>query len=305
MWQMDESEWLVQRFEEHRAHLRAVAYRMLGSLSDADDAVQDAWLRLSRAGAGEIENLGGWLTTVVARVCLNVLRSRSVRREQPLDVHLPDPIITPEGQLQPEEEALLADSVGLALQVVLDTLAPAERLAFVLHDMFELPFEEIATMVGRTPAAARQLASRARRRVTGAEIRAPDADLTRQRQVVDAFFSAARGGDFDALVAVLDPGVVLRADFGARRTAASTVVQGAEAVARQALLGASPAAELHPALVNGAAGVVITMRGRPFAVMAFTVASGKIVGIDVIVDPERVRRVASAVLAAPDAESTR
>ena len=301
---MDDSEWLAQRFEEHRVHLRAVAYRMLGSLSEADDAVQDAWLRLSRAGAGEIENLGGWLTTVVARVCLNVLRSRNVRREQPLDVHLPDPIITPEGQLQPEEEALLADSVGLALQVVLDTLAPAERLAFVLHDMFELPFEEIATMVGRTPAAARQLASRARRRVTAAGIRAPDPDLTRQRQVVDAFFSAARGGDFDALVAVLDPGVVLRADFGARRTAASTVVRGAEAVARQALLGASPAAELHHALVNGAAGVVITMRGRPFAVMAFTVASGRIVGIDVIADPERVRRVASAVLAAPDGEST-
>jgi RNA polymerase sigma factor (sigma-70 family) len=293
---MDEKAWLAERFEEHRAHLRAVAYRMLGSLTEADDAVQDAWLRLSRSGAGEVENLGGWLTTVVARVCLNMLRARHVRREESLEVHLPDPVISTEGKLQPEEEALLADSVGLALLVVLDTLAPAERLAFVLHDMFELPFEEIAPMIGRTPAAARQLASRARRRVKGAEIPAPDPDLARQREVVDAFFLAARGGDFDALVAVLDPDVVLRADFGARRPAASTVIHGAAAVARQALLGANPAAKLHPALVNGAAGVVITMRRRPFAVMAFTVAEGKIVAIDVIADPERVRRIAAAVL---------
>ena len=296
---MDESKWLAERFEEHRAHLRAVAYRMLGSLTEADDAVQDAWLRLSRSGAGEVENLGGWLTTVVARVCLNMLRARQVRREESLEVHLPDPVISPEGELQPEVEALLADSVGLALLVVLDTLAPAERLAFVLHDMFELPFEEIAPMIGRTPVAARQLASRARRRVKGAEIPAPDPDLARQREVVDAFFLAARGGDFDALVAVLDPDVVLRADFGARRPAASTVIHGAAAVARQALLGASPAAKLHPALVNGAAGVVITLRGRPFAVMAFTVAAGKIVAIDTIADPERVRRIAAAVLNAP------
>jgi RNA polymerase sigma-70 factor, ECF subfamily len=296
MWQMDDTAWLADRFEEHRGHLRAVAYRMLGSLTEADDAVQDAWLRVSRAGADEIENLGGWLTTVVARVCLNVLRSRTVRREEPLEVHLPDPVVTPEGDLQPEEEALLADSVGLALQVVLDTLAPAERLAFVLHDMFELPFEEIALMVGRTPAAARQLASRARRRVKGAEIPAPDPDLARQREAVDAFFAAARGGDFDALVAVLHPDVVLRADFGPGRPGASTVIHGALAVARQARLGASPAAELHPALVNGAAGVAITMRGRPYAVMAFTVAEGKIVEIDVIADPERVRRIASAIL---------
>ena len=205
----------------------------------------------------------------------------------------------PEGELQPEEEALLADSVGLALLVVLDTLAPAERLAFVLHDMFELPFEEIAPMIGRTPVAARQLASRARRRVKGAEIPALDPDLARQREVVDAFFAAARGGDFDALVAVLDPDVVLRADFGPRRPAASTVIHGAAAVAGQALLGASPAAQLHPALVNGAAGVVITLRGRPFAVMAFTVAARKIVAIDTIADPERVRRIAAAVLNAP------
>ena len=293
---MDESKWLADRFEEHRAHLRAVAYRMLGSLSEADDAVQDAWLRLSRSEASEIENLGGWLTTVVARVCLNMLRARNVRREESLEVHLPDPIVSPEGELQPEEEALLADSVGLALQVVLDSLAPAERLAFVLHDMFELPFEEIAPMIGRNPAAARQLASRARRRVKGAKVPEPDPDLARQRAVVDAFFSAARGGDFDALVALLDPNVVLRADFGPWRPAASRVIRGAAAVARQARLGANPAAQLHPALVNGAAGVVVTVRGRPFVVMAFTVAAGKIVEIDVIGDRDRVRRIAAAVL---------
>jgi RNA polymerase sigma factor (sigma-70 family) len=293
---MDENEWLADRFEEHRGHLRAVAYRMLGSLTEADDAVQDTWLRLSRAGASEVENLGGWLTTIVARVCLNMLRSRTTRREEPLGVHIPDPVISPEGELQPEEEALLADSVGLALLVVLDSLSPAERLAFVLHDMFELPFEEIAPMVGRSPAAARQLASRARRRVKGAEIPAPDPDLARQRDVVDAFFLAARGGDFDALVALLDPDVVLRADFGARRPAASMVLHGAAAVARQALMGALPAAHLHPALVNGAAGVVVTVGGRPFAVLGFTVAEGKIVEVDAIADPERVRRIAAAVL---------
>src|SRR6185312_12877233 len=202
---MDEQEWLAERFEEHRTHLRAVAYRMLGSLTEADDAVQDAWLRVSRSGAGEVENLGGWLTTTVARVCLNLLRSRKVRREESLEVRLPDPIISRDGALQPEEEALLADSVGLALLVVLDTLAPAERLAFVLHDLFELSFQEIAPMVGRTPEAARQLASRARRRVKGAELPAPDPDLARQRAVVDAFFAASRGGDFDALVTVLHP----------------------------------------------------------------------------------------------------
>ena len=219
---MDESDWLAERFEEHRPRLQGVAYRMLGSLAEADDAVQDAWLRLSRSDAGEIENLGGWLTTVVARVCLNMLRSRNVRREEPLDPHLPDPVIGPDGELQPEDEALLADSVGLALLVVLDTLTPAERLAFVLHDMFELPFDEIAPMVGRSPEAARQLASRARRRVKGADIPEPDPDLARQREVVDAFFSAARGGDFGALVSVLDPDVVLRADFGASVPASPT-----------------------------------------------------------------------------------
>src|SRR6266568_629796 len=251
---MDENEWLADRFEEHRGHLRAVAYRMLGSLTEADDAVQDAWLRVSRSGAGEVDNLGGWLTTIVARVCLNMLRSRNLRREESLGVRLPDPIISPDAELQPEEEALLADSVGLALLVVLDTLTPAERLAFVLHDMFELPFEEIAPMVGRTPTAARQLASRARRRVKGAEVPAPDPDLAPQRDVVGAFFSAAREGDFDALVAVLDPDVVLRIDAGARRPAASMAIRGAAAVARQALMFSNPTAQLRPALVNGAAG---------------------------------------------------
>jgi RNA polymerase sigma-70 factor (ECF subfamily) len=294
---MDEQQWLADRFEEHRPHLRGVAYRMLGSLAEAEDAVQDTWLRLSRSGANEVENLGGWLTTIVARVCLNVLRSRKVRREESLGVHLPDPVIT-----SPEEEALLADSVGLALLVVLDTLAPAERLAFVLHDMFQLPFQEIAPMVGRSPAAARQLASRARRRVKGAEIPAPDGDLTRQRQVVDAFFQAARGGDFDALVALLDPNVVLRSDAGARRPTASVVIRGAAAVARQALGGGSAgdrirqAAVLRPALVNGAAGMVITVEGRPITVMGFIVAHDKIVEIDVIAGPERIRRIAAAVL---------
>jgi RNA polymerase sigma factor (sigma-70 family) len=295
-----ENEWLADRFEEHRARLRAVAYRMLGSLTDADDAVQDTWLRLSRSGAGEVENLGGWLTTITARVCLNMLRSRNLRREESLGVRLPDPLISPDGELQPEDEALLADSVGLALLVVLDTLSPAERLAFVLHDMFELPFEEIALMVGRTPAAARQLASRARRRVKGAGIPAPDPDLARQREVVGAFFSAARGGDFDALVAVLDPGVVLRIDAGARRPAASMAIRGAAAVARQALSGlatALRAAQLRPALVNGAAGVVVTVHGRPVTVMGFTVADGKIAEIDAIADPERVRKIATAVRA--------
>src|SRR5487761_366762 len=299
---MDENEWLADRFEEHRSHLRAVAYRMLGSLAEADDAVQDAWLRLSRADADEVENLGGWLTTVVARICLNMLRSRNQRRESSLDARVPDPVISPDGELQPEQEALLADSVGLALLVVLDTLTPAERLAFVLHDMFELPFEEIAPMVGRTPAAARQLASRARRRVKGAELPAPDSDLARQRTVVDAFFLAARGGDFDALVAVLDPEVVLRIDAGAERPAASMVVRGAAAVAKQARIGlravfARPVVHLRPALVNRAAGVVVTLGEEPMTVIGFTVAGGRIVEIDAIAAPERVRRIAAEFFA--------
>jgi RNA polymerase sigma factor (sigma-70 family) len=293
---MSENDWLADRFEEHRAHLRAVAYRMLGSLTEADDAVQDTWLRLSRAGASGVDNLGGWLTTVVARVCLNMLRSRNARREESVGIHIPDPVISPEGVLQPEQEVLLADSVGLALLVVLDTLTPAERLAFVLHDMFDLPFEQIAPMVGRSPAAARQLASRARRRIKGAEIPASDPDLARQREVVDAFFRAARGGDLDALVELLDPDVVLRADFGDRRPGASVVIRGAAAVAGQSLRSALATADLHPALVNGTAGAVVTVRGRPFAVLGFTVAEGKIVEIDAIADPERVRRIAAAVL---------
>ena len=293
---MEDNEWLAERFEEHRSRLRSIAYRMLGSLSEADDAVQDAWERASRAGADDIENLAGWFTTIVARVCLNLLRARNTRREDSLDVVLPDPIVSREGALDPEEEALLADSVGLALQVVIETLSPPERLAFVLHDMFDLPFEEIGPMVGRSPQAARQLASRARRRVKGAEIVAPERDLARQRSVLNAFFAAARAGDIDALVAVLHPDVVLRADFSPGRPSRSAVFSGAAAVANQARMGASPAAQLHPALVNGAAGVVVTLRERPFAVMAFTVADGKIVEIHAFGDPERVRRVAATIL---------
>jgi RNA polymerase sigma-70 factor (ECF subfamily) len=295
---MDDSQWLAERFEEHRARLRGVAYRMLGSVTDADDALQDAWVRVSRADAEAVDNMGAWLTTIVARVCLNMLRARNTRRAESLGERLPDPVVTPDGQLPPEEEALLADSVGLALQVVLDTLAPAERLAFVLHDMFDLPFDEIAPMVGRSPEAARQLASRARRRVNGSDVPAPDPDLGRQREAVDAFFAAARGGHFDALVALLDPDVVLRADGSPSRAGASATIRGAEAVARQARLGANPEAVLHPALIDGAAGVVITLHGRPHALMAFTVAGGRILEIDVIGDPERVGRVAAAVLAA-------
>jgi RNA polymerase sigma factor (sigma-70 family) len=293
---MDDNEWLAQRFEDHRPQLRAVAYRMLGSLTDADDALQDAWERVSRAGADDIENLSGWLTTIVARVCLNILRYRNVRGEQSLEASVPDPIVCSEGEFHPEAEALLADSIGLALQVVIDTLAPAERLAFVLHDMFDLPFDEISPMIGRTSQATRQLATRARRRIKGAEIPEPERDLVRQRAVVDAFFAAGRAGDFDALVALLHPDVVLRADFSPGRPRRSTVVRGAVAVAHRARLGAHPDAELHPALINGAVGVVITMHGRPRNLMAFTVADGRIIEIDSIGDPDRLARVAAAVL---------
>jgi RNA polymerase sigma-70 factor (ECF subfamily) len=287
---MGERDWLAQRFEEQRPRLRAVAYRMLGSLAEADDAVQETWLRLSRAGADGVNDLGAWLTTVVARVCLNALRARGSRREDAAGVHVPDGLISREDEVDPEYEALLADSVGLALQVVLDTLAPAERLAFVMHDIFDVPFDDIAAMVGRTPDAARQLASRARRRVH-AVAPAPDADLAEQRQVVDAFFAAARGGDFDALVAVLDPNVVLRSDGGPTRPKLSRVIRGAEAVARSAQTAAMPNAVLRPVLVNGAAGVVVLVNGRVFSVMAFTVSNGKVVEIDVIVDPERLNRL--------------
>jgi RNA polymerase sigma-70 factor, ECF subfamily len=294
---MDERDWLAERFEEHRAHLRAVAYRMLGSLAEADDAVQDAWLRLSRSGADGVDNLGAWLTTIVARVSLNMLRSRKLRREEPAGVYVPDPLISREDEADPEHEAVLADSVGLALQVVLDTLAPAERLAFVLHDMFDVPFEEIAPMVGRSSDAARQLASRARRRVRGLAP-TPDTDLAGQREVVNAFFAAARGGDFEALVAVLDPDVVIRSDGGATRPKATRVARGAEVVARGAMSFALPAAELRPVLVNGAAGVVVTTKGRPFSVMAFTVRGGLIVEIDAIADPDRLRQLDLAALEA-------
>jgi RNA polymerase sigma-70 factor (ECF subfamily) len=292
---MDERAWLTERFEEQRPRLRGVAYRMLGSLSEADDAVQEAWLRLHRADTSDVENLAGWLTTVVARVCLNTLRSRERRREAPLDVHVPDPVVSPESGVDPEQEALLGDSVGLALLVVLESLAPAERLAFVLHDLFAVPFEEIAPMIERSPAAARQLASRARRRVRG-QAPAPDPDLARQREVVDAFFAASREGDFGALVAVLDPEVVLRSDGGLKRPRQTLVLDGAAAVAEQALASGRLSPFVRPALVNGAAGVVVATHGRPLYVMAFTVTGGKIVAIDVLADPERLQRLDLGVL---------
>jgi RNA polymerase sigma factor (sigma-70 family) len=288
---MTESDWLAEGFEQNRARLRGVAYRMLGSLADADDAVQEAWLRVSRSGASGVDNLGAWLTTVVARVCLNALRSRNARREDPLGVHLPDPVISRADGPSPEDEVLLADSVGLALQVVLDTLSPAERLAFVLHDMFGLPFEEIAPMLGRSPATARQLASRARRRVRGADLRTPDADARRQREVVDAFFAAAHSGDLDALVAVLDPDVVARIDGGAAYPGASVVLRGAAAVAKRTLTIAQPTVPKRPVLVNGAAGVVGMLAGQPAGVIGFIVSGGKIVEIDGIIDPARIRQL--------------
>jgi RNA polymerase sigma-70 factor, ECF subfamily len=292
---VDQHDWLAERFEADRTHVQAVAYRMLGSVAEADDAVQETWLRLSRSDTSGVENLTGWLTTVVGRVCLDMLRSRRSRREDSLDTHMPDPIISREDDVDPENEALMADSVGLALLVVLETLAPAERLAFVLHDMFAVPFDEIAPMVGRSPTAARQLASRARRRVQGAAP-VPDTDLTRQREVVDAFFAAARDGDFDGLVAVLDPDVVVRSDGGVLRPDASQVVRGAEAVAAQALRFARLSPFVRPAIVNGVAGVVVAPRGRPFSVMAFTVRDGKIVEIDALADPERLSQLDLAVL---------
>jgi RNA polymerase sigma-70 factor (ECF subfamily) len=290
---MNEHDWLAERFEDDRTHLRAVAYRMLGSVSDADDAVQEAWLRLSRSGTEGVESLVGWLTTVVARVCLDMLRSRASRREEPLGEQVPEPIASRQDAIDPEHEALLADSVGLALLVVLDTLAPAERVAFVLHDMFGVPFDEIAPILGRTPAAARQLASRARRRVQGATV--PDADRTRQRAVVDAFLAAARGGDFDALLAVLDPDVVVRADPAAVLEGASEEVRGAPAVA-DTFSGRARAA--RPALVEGAPGLVWMQHGRAHMVFGFTIANGKVVQIDLIADPERIGELDLTVLGA-------
>ncbi len=285
---MTDQQWLVERFEEHRPRLRAVAYRMLGSLTEADDAVQDAWLRVSRADTSNIENMGGWLTTIVARVALNMLRSRTARPLELLDVHLPDPVIDRADGMDPEHEALLADSIGLALLVVLDALSPAERLAFVLHDMFAVPFDEIAAIVDRSPEATRQLASRARRRVQ-ATAPVPDADLDTQWRVVDAFLAAARDGDFAALVEVLDPDVVLRADAGL--TGLSHCVRGATTVASQASMWGRMRLDLRRALVNGAAGVVSERDGEPFSVGAFTIKNGKIVECDFLVDPERVAQL--------------
>lgn len=284
---VDDQDLLAARFEEHRSHLRAVAYRMLGSLGEAEDAVQEGWLRLSRTDVGEVENLGGWLTTVVARLCLNVLRSRETRREDPLDIRMPDPVIAREDAIDPEQEVMLADSVGLALLVVLESLAPAERLAFVLHDMFAVPFDEIAPMIDKTPVATRQLASRARRRVQG-QATAPDPDLTRQREAVNAFFAATREGDFGALVAILHPDVVLRADGRLGQTRRTVVLNGAQSVASQAAGYRSMAPFVVPALINGAAGVVVIVKGKLMSVMAFTVTGGCVVAIDVITDPERL-----------------
>jgi RNA polymerase sigma factor (sigma-70 family) len=285
---MDEHEWLADRFEEHRPRLRAVAYRMLGSLSDADDAVQEAWLRLSRSDPGDVDNLGAWLTTVVGRVSLNSLRARKVRREEPIGVRMPDPIVGRADGPDPEHAALLADSVGLALLVVLETLSPAERLAFVLHDIFAVPFDEIAPVVDRSPEAARQLASRTRRRIR-AEHTASDADLAAQREVVDAFFAAARDGDFEALLAALDPDVVLRVDFGPQ--GGLREVRGAAAVAARARTYASIGLHVRPALVNGAAGAVTSRDGEPFSVGSVTVRGGKIVAIDILADPARLRQL--------------
>ena len=290
---MNDQEWLARQFEEQRPHLRAVAYRMLGSLSEAEDAVQDAWLRVGRADTTEVENLRAWLTTIVARVSLNMLRTRGTRREGPLDVHLPDPIIDPADGTDPEHEALLADSVGLALLVVLEMLTPAERMAFVLHDMFAVPFEDIAPILERSPEATRQLASRARRRVRGADP-VPDPDLTAQWEVVEAFLAAARGGDFDALVAVLDPDVEVRADGGL--TGISHHIRGAANVAGQALMFSRAGLTTRRALVNGAAGMVSFRDGAPFSLCAMTIKNGRIAKMDFLTDPERLARLDLTVL---------
>ena len=291
---MHERDWLAERFEEQRTRLRAVAYRMLGSLSEADDAVQETWVRLSRSDADEIENLGGWLTTVVGRVSLNMLRSRRARREEPIDVRMPEPIVDRADGTDPEHEALLADSVGLALLVVLDKLSPAERLAFVLHDVFAVPYDEIAPIVDRSPEAARQLASRARRRIRG-EDTVPDADLETQREVLDAFVAAARDGDFEALLEVLDPDVVLRADMGPA-AGGTTEVRGAETVAGRALGFARRDLVLLPATINGTVGMVSTRDGEPFSVGAVTVRGKRIVAMDILADPARLRRLDLTIL---------
>jgi RNA polymerase sigma factor (sigma-70 family) len=291
---MDEREdldWLAAQFEEHRSQLRTIAYRMLGSISDSDDAVQEAWLRLSRTGGGAVDNLGAWLTTVVGRVSLDMLRARIARREDYVGSWLPEPIVTTDDSASPEDEALIADSVGLALLVVLETLTPSERLAFVLHDMFAVPFDEIAAILDRSPAAVRQLASRARRRVRGAPLNA-EASLDDQRALVDAFLAASREGDFEGLVAVLDPNVVFRADRGATSVRARPPIVGADAVAKRVLAEGSPFAALaRPALVNGGAGVVVGGPGRPFAVVSFTITGGRIAAIDLITDRAKLNRL--------------
>ena len=284
---MDSNQALAERFEEHRGHLRAVAYRMLGSVSEADDAVQDAWLRASAADSSRVDNVGGWLTTIVSRVCLNLLRSRSSRQEVPLESHVPDPIVTRVDTVDPEQQAVLGEGVGLAMMRVLDTLSPSERLAFVLHDVFAVPFNVIAHIADVAPATARQLASRARKRVK-TDATHPDADPARQRAAVDAFFAAARAGDFAGLVAILDPDVVLRSDGGLGREGATLVVRGSESLASQAIMFAEGAPHAVPVIINGAAGVVVARAGRVLSVMAFTVVSGRIAEIDVLADPERL-----------------
>jgi RNA polymerase sigma factor (sigma-70 family) len=285
---MDERDWLAERFQEHRSRLRALAYRMLGSTSEADDAVQDAWLRLSRSTAGEIDNLEAWLVTVVGRVALNMLRARKTRREEPLDAHLPDPIVDRADGIDPEHEALLADSVGLALLVVLETLTPAERLAYVLHDMFSVPFDEIGAILARSPDAARQLASRGRRRIRAADT-TPDADAAAQQEVVEAFLAAARDGDFDALVAVLDPDIVVRGDWG---NGTIVEVRGTENVARRAMTASQrDGLDVRPALINGAAGWVSLLDGEVYAIAALTLQNGRITTMDILLDPARLARL--------------
>jgi RNA polymerase sigma factor (sigma-70 family) len=286
---MDDQQWLAERFEQHRSRLRAVAYRMLGSLTEADDAVQEAWLRLSRADASGVDNLSAWLTTIVARVSLNMLRARRSRPEEPLGPHVPEPVIDPAEGTSPEHEALLADSVGLALLVVLEALSPSERLAYVLHDMFDMPFDEIAPIVERSPQAARQLASRARRRVRGAALPDSDGDLAPQQAAVDAFLAASRDGDFEALIAVLHPDVLYRADRGPE--AGSVERRGAADVARQAAAFSQRGLLVKRVLINGTPGIMSSRDGQPFSVIGFTVIAGKITEIDILMDPERLRQL--------------
>jgi RNA polymerase sigma factor (sigma-70 family) len=293
---MNDQDWLAERFEANRAYLRGIAFRMLGSLTEADDAVQESWIRLSRTDTSDVDNLRAWLTTVVGRVCLNMLRSRKTRGEASLETHLPDPIVSPKEGIDPEQETLLGDAVGLAMLVVLDALAPAERIAFVLHDVFALPFDEIAPIVSRTPAAARQLASRARRRVQGAPV--PDVDLAGQWAVVDAFLAAARGGDFERLLAVLDPDVVVRSDGGSARPDLISLVRGAQAVAEQAMSFRRFAETATRVLVNGIpGGIAWAPDGSPFSVLAMTVMGGRIVAIDVLADPDRLAQLDLTVVA--------